>query len=225
MENITISASILCGNLADLKGECKRLEDAHIPWLHFDVMDGVFVPNITFGIPVLSSLKFTSLFKDVHLMIDNPVRYVKQFADAGADVITFHYEAIGNSVNNTVSDNKKIDIENIIGEIKKHKKKVGISVKPNTDISVIDEFLPLVDLVLIMSVEPGFGGQKFMPEVLSKLRYLKEKNFGGIIQIDGGIDNITAPKAIKAGANCLVSGSYLFNSSDIDAAARLLCPR
>ncbi|MDR0984041.1 MAG: ribulose-phosphate 3-epimerase [Ruminococcus sp.] len=213
--NIIISASILCGDLANLESECRRLENANIPWLHFDVMDGLFVPNITFGIPVLESLKCTPLVKDVHLMIEEPVRYVKQFADAGADVITFHYEAV----------KKHSDIKNTIDEIKKHGKKVGISVKPDTDISVIidEEFLKLVDLVLVMSVQPGFGGQKFMPEVLPKFEYLKAMNFGGIMQIDGGIDNITAPEAIKAGANCLVSGSYLFNSLDINETAQLLC--
>jgi ribulose-phosphate 3-epimerase len=234
--NIIISASILSGDLANLESECKRLESANIPWLHFDVMDGLFVPNITFGIPVLNSIKNTSLFKDVHLMIENPIRYVRQFADAGADMLTFHYEAVGENgsasgFGNDVAPNsdndsdKKTQIENTISEIKKCKKKVGLSIKPKTDICEIEDFLSHLDMVLIMSVEPGFGGQKFMPEVLSKIEYLKKIGFGGVVQIDGGIDNITAPMAISAGANCLVSGSYLFNSSDIDTAAQLLCHR
>lgn len=207
-----ISPSILSADFANLERDIKKVEK-FVPWLHIDVMDGIFVPNISIGIPVVKSIrKVTNLFLDTHLMIENPIRYVDDFIDAGSDLITFHYEA---SRENTIKT---------IEKIKGRNKKAGISIKPKTDPKEIKDFINLVDLVLIMSVEPGFGGQKFMEETVSKIetieKYSNNKNL--IIQFDGGINNITGKICTQKGANSLVAGNYIYGSSDIKKAIESL---
>lgn len=212
MNNIIISPSILSADFACLKEEIKKVEP-YVPWLHIDVMDGHFVPNISIGIPVVQSIrKVTNLFLDTHLMIENPIRYVDDFINAGADLITFHYEA---SRQNTIDT---------IEKIKKSNKKVGISIKPNTEAKEIKPFIDMVDLVLIMTVEPGFGGQKFIESCAYKIEEIKNysKNKNLIIQIDGGINDKTSKICTKLGANSLVAGSYIYKSQNIKEAINLL---
>ena len=208
MKKIQISPSILAGDFSKLGSEIKKLEDGGADMIHVDVMDGHFVPNLTIGPPVIKSLrKYTNLPFDVHLMISPVDKYIKQFADAGSDIITFHPEA-------TTNVGKTIDL------IKKFKKKVGVSLKPKSKIELIKDHLKQIDLVLIMSVEPGFGGQEFMPEVLPKLRELKkiiEKEKLNIdLEIDGGINFENSKIAKEAGANILVSGSTIFKKNNGD---------
>ena len=207
MSKVIVSPSILAADFSNLDSELKRIKDAGIEYLHFDVMDGQFVNNVTFGVPLLKQLspKFDYTY-DVHLMIVNPKEVYKEFVSAGANVLTFHYEAM----------NSDEEVEELINLIKKENCKVGISIKPSTDISRIEKFLPLLDVVLVMSVEPGFGGQKFLDSALDKISYLsnfkKLHNLAYFISVDGGINAETGPRAIKAGADILVSGTYLFKS-------------
>lgn len=207
MSKVIVSPSILAADFSNLDSELKRIKDAGIEYLHFDVMDGQFVNNVTFGVPLLKQLspKFDFTY-DVHLMIVNPKEVYKEFVSAGANVLTFHYEAM----------NSDEEVEELINLIKKENCKVGISIKPSTDISRIEKFLPLLDVVLVMSVEPGFGGQKFLDSALDKISYLsnfkKLHNLAYFISVDGGINAETGPRAIKAGADILVSGTYLFKS-------------
>lgn len=207
MSKVLVSPSILAADFSNLDSELKRIKDAGIEYLHFDVMDGQFVNNVTFGVPLLKQLspKFDFTY-DVHLMIVNPKEVYKEFVSAGADVLTFHYEAM----------NSDEEVEELINLIKKENCKVGISIKPSTDISRIEKFLPLLDVVLVMSVEPGFGGQKFLDSALDRISYLsnfkKSHNLAYFISVDGGINAETGPRAIKAGADILVSGTYLFKS-------------
>ena len=208
MKNIKISPSILSADFSQLGKEIKRLEDGGADMIHVDVMDGHFVPNLTIGPPVIKALrKQCSIKFDVHLMISPVHKYIEAYADAGADIITIHPEATDN-------------LEASILKIKELNKKVGVSLNPESKIDLIFDLLHKIDLVLIMSVNPGFGGQKFMPEVLDKIKELKKiqtkKNITFDIEIDGGINFDNCKTAIDAGANILVSGTTIFKSNDGD---------
>ncbi len=212
MENTVVSASILSADLCCLGNDIERAEKAGCKYIHFDVMDGIFVPNISYGIPVLRSVsKRTKSVLDVHLMITDPIRYIKAFADNGADIITFHLEACG-------------DPMRVIDEIHSCGKKAGISIKPGTPASEFEKYLEYADMLLVMTVEPGFGGQGFNYDMLEKISTAKEmlsrKGLDIPIEVDGGINEMTAALVKKAGAEILVAGSYLFNAPDMDAAVR-----
>jgi len=208
MKKIQISPSILSADFSQLGNEIKRLEEGGADMIHVDVMDGHFVPNLTIGPPVIKALrKKCSINFDVHLMISPVHKYIEAYANAGADIITIHPEATDN-------------LEASILKIKELNKKVGLSLNPESKIDLIQDFLDKIDLVLIMSVNPGFGGQKFMPEVLEKIKELKriqtKKNIDFDIEIDGGINFDNCKAAIDAGANILVSGTTIFKSNDGD---------
>ena len=208
MKKIQISPSILSADFSQLGNEIKRLEQAGADLIHVDVMDGHFVPNLTIGPPVIKALKKNCSLKfDVHLMISPVHKYIEAYADAGSDIITIHPEATG-------------DLGASISKIKELNIMAGVSLNPETNVSVIKEYLNQVDLVLIMSVNPGFGGQKFMPEVLNKIKELKniqkEQDLNFDIEIDGGINFENSKIAIKAGANILVSGTTIFKSNNGD---------
>ena len=208
MKKIQISPSILSADFSQLGNEIKKLEDGGADMIHVDVMDGHFVPNLTIGPPVIKALKKqSSMLFDVHLMISPVHKYIEAYSEAGADIITIHPEATD-------------DLQSSILKIKSLNKKVGISLNPETKIDVIKEYLEQINLVLIMSVNPGFGGQKFMPEVLIKVKALKkiqeEKGLDFDIEIDGGINFDNSKIAIEAGANILVSGTTVFKSNNGD---------
>jgi len=208
MKKIQISPSILSADFSQLGNEIKRLEEGGADMIHVDVMDGHFVPNLTIGPPVIKALrKQCSIKFDVHLMISPVHKYIEAYADAGADIITIHPEATEN-------------LEESISKIKSLNKKVGVSLNPESKLDLITNYLEKIDLVLIMSVNPGFGGQKFMPEVLDKVKQLKEikskMNMNFDIEIDGGINFDNCRSAIEAGANILVSGTTIFKSNNGD---------
>ena len=208
MKKIKISPSILSADFSQLGNEIKRLEEGGADMIHVDVMDGHFVPNLTIGPPVIKALKKNCSIKfDVHLMISPVHKYIEAYADAGADIITIHPEATKN-------------LDESISKIKSLNKKVGVSLNPESKLDLITNYLEKIDLVLIMSVNPGFGGQKFMPEVLDKVKQLKEikskKNMNFDIEIDGGINFDNCQSAIDAGANILVSGTTVFKSNNGD---------
>ena len=206
MKKIQISPSILSADFSKLGSEIKKLEESGADMIHVDVMDGHFVPNLTIGPPVIKALrKYSKLTFDVHLMISPVHKYIKDFADAGADIITIHPEATDN-----LNDSIKL--------IKSFKKKVGVSLNPNTEVNIIEQELENIDLVLVMSVYPGFGGQKFIPEVIKKIELLKkikdEKKYEFDIEVDGGINFSNSKKILNAGANILVSGTTIFKENN-----------
>ena len=203
---VKISPSVLTADFLELKENLIKLEAAGTDMLHLDVMDGIFVPNISFGLPVIKSIKkHTSLPLDVHLMIDRPHRYIKQFCEV-SDWLGFHYEAGS-------------DVAETLKEIRNNGCRSCLTIKPCTQPEEIFPFLPLCDMVLVMSVEPGFGGQKFMPEALGKLEALKaeakRQSLSLELEVDGGINAETAPLAVKAGASVLVAGNYIFSAEDM----------
>ena len=202
---IKVAPSILSANFNELYNEAKSVESAD--YLHIDVMDGHFVPNISLGACVYKNLKNkVDLVLDVHLMISDPRKYAMDFIKAGADILTFHYEAV----------NTKEEVLELIDFIHQNNVKVGIAIKPGTDVKVLDEYLELVDLILVMSVEPGFGGQSFMPVALDKIKYLKQEkinnNYKYEIEVDGGINKETSKLCVDAGCEVLVAGTYIYNS-------------
>lgn len=211
MSKVIVSPSILSADFANLERDIKLVENAGADWIHIDVMDGHFVPNITIGVPVVKSLKqVTNLPLDVHLMIENPQKYIEAFAKAGADIITFHYEAVD-------------DVNSIIDLIKSFGVKAGMSIKPKTFPEVILPFLKKLDLVLVMTVEPGFGGQKFMHGCAEKIPFIKRNALDNlIIQVDGGINAETAEICTQFGANSLVAGNYIYKSENVEQAIKSL---
>ena len=212
--NIKIAPSILSADFANLQRDIARISTAD--YVHVDVMDGVFVPNISIGIPVVRSIRpTTDLPLDVHLMITRPVRYVEQFCDAGADIVTCHVEA-------DTEENIRLALQKIHAK----GKKAGIVVKPKTPAEAVLPFIGDVELILVMTVEPGFGGQKFMADMMPKVRairgYIDEKNPACELEVDGGVDPDTAPVVIEAGANVLVAGSAVYGAADIPARIQAL---
>ncbi|MEN8139028.1 MAG: ribulose-phosphate 3-epimerase [Bacteroidota bacterium] len=206
MSKRIISPSLLAADFTNLQSEIEMLNESEAEWLHLDIMDGVFVPNITFGMPVIKQMrKHSKKVFDVHLMIIDPVRYVEEFAEAGADILVVHYEACTH-------------LHRTIQLIKANGMKAGVSLNPHTPVSVLNEIIADLDLVLIMSVNPGFGGQKFVENTCSKIRDLVElkklKGSDAIIEVDGGVNTDILPKLEEAGAEAFVAGSFVFNSDN-----------
>lgn len=201
-KDVIIAPSLLAADFANLKSEIEQTQRAGVEVLHIDVMDGHFVPNISMGVPVLQSIRpITDQIFDVHLMISHPLKYVSSFVKAGADHITFHIESEDNA-------------EQVIREIRKHSATVGMSLKPDTDPEFLVPYLEKIDMILVMTVEPGFGGQSFMENMMAKIRFLREKiskpGSNVHIEVDGGIDHRTVSTVVKAGANVLVAGTSIF---------------
>lgn len=211
-----VAASILSADFANLHKDCTRLLEAGADVMHFDVMDGHFVPNISYGAPVLTCLHaaLPDVFYDVHLMISDPARYAADFAKAGADLITFHLEAVPDTV------------EEVIAAIRATGCQVGISIRPGTPVETVFPYLGVVDLILVMSVEPGFGGQKFLPATPARIAAIRaERSRLGcntLIEVDGGINTVTGPQCIEAGVDWLVAGNSLFRAEDPAAVVRVL---
>ena len=213
---IKIAPSVLAADLANLGAEVEQIRLGGADFVHFDVMDGCFVPNISMGVPVLASLrKATDMFLDAHLMVDRPVRYVEQFCKAGADLVNVHVEA-------DTPENISVALE----KIRACGKKTGVTLKPGTPAEAVLPWLEQVDLVLVMTVEPGFGGQRFKADMLPKIRairgWIEERGLACELEVDGGVDAETAPLCIRAGANVLVAGSAVFGKPDRAAAIRAI---
>lgn len=209
---IKLSPSILTADFCDLKSELKKIEENGCPYVHIDVMDGQFVPNISIGIPVVKSISaVTDMVLDVHLMIKNPLKYVEDFAKAGADIINFHFESDDNPTE-------------VIDEILKQGKKAGMTLKPATDVKELLPYIDRLSLVLIMSVEPGFGGQSFMEDMMEKVKFLRkyvdENNLDIDIEVDGGVNMKTIETVLDAGANVVVVGSGIYNKDGADKNTR-----
>lgn len=214
MSNNKIAPSILAADYANFASELKRIEETSAEYVHIDIMDGQFVPNITFGADVVASMrKHSKLVFDCHLMVVNPERFVDAFAQAGADIMTIHAEST-------------LHIHGALQKIKKAGMKAGVVINPGTPVSAIEPVLSLVDQVLIMTVNPGFGGQAFVPEMLEKVQKVAkirdEKGYDFDIEVDGGVDNKTIKACYQAGANVFVAGSYLFKASDLTAQVETL---
>lgn len=211
-----VAASILSADFANLHKDCARLLEAGADVMHFDVMDGHFVPNISYGAPVLTCLHaaLPDVFYDVHLMISDPARYAADFAKAGADLITFHLEAVPDTV------------EEVIAAIRATGCQVGISIRPGTPVEAVFPYLGVVDLILVMSVEPGFGGQKFLPTTPTRIAAIRAERArlgcNTLIEVDGGINTVTGPQCIEAGVDWLVAGNSLFRAEDPAAVVRVL---
>ena len=211
-----VAASILSADCANLHKDCTRLLEAGADVMHFDVMDGHFVPNISYGAPVLTCLHaaLPDVFYDVHLMISDPARYAADFAKAGADLITFHLEAVPDTV------------EEVIAAIRATGCQVGISIRPGTPVEAVFPYLGVVDLILVMSVEPGFGGQKFLPTTPTRIAAIRAERArlgcNTLIEVDGGINTVTGPQCIEAGVDWLVAGNSLFRAEDPAAVVRVL---
>ena len=217
MKKTMVAPSILSADFNKLGEEIKLVESLGAEFLHFDVMDGHFVPNISFGVPVLRSIAHShKMVNDVHIMISDPLKYAPIFIKNGAEILTFHYEACADAH----------EVHEIIHLIHELGARAGLSIKPNTDVHVLDQFLNHLDLVLVMSVEPGFGGQSFMENALYKISYLRERidklGYNCLIEVDGGINGETASLCKKAGVDVLVAGSYLFGQKDIKERMALL---
>lgn len=211
-----VAASILSADFANLHKDCTRLLEAGADVMHFDVMDGHFVPNISYGAPVLTCLHaaLPDVFYDVHLMISDPARYAADFAKAGADLITFHLEAVPDTA------------EEVIAAIRATGCQVGISIRPGTPVEAVFPYLGVVDLILVMSVEPGFGGQKFLPTTPTRIAAIRAERArlgcNTLIEVDGGINTVTGPQCIEAGVDWLVAGNSLFRAEDPAAVVRVL---
>lgn len=218
MSQIIISPSVLSMDYSKMKEQVEALNASKAEWMHFDVMDGHFVPNITFGPDILKGFrKMTDMVLDVHLMVSDPEKYAPIFVDAGADMVTFHVEALDNDLNR---------ISNLLKVLHEKGVKAGVVIKPKTDVAFIEPILDQVDMVLVMTVEPGFGGQSFMKDMMSKVTWLKnkrdEKGYSYRIEVDGGINGSTYHAAIEAGSDTLVAGSYVFKGDIVEQVASLL---
>lgn len=213
---IRVAPSLLSANFKNLNADMIKIIKAKADWIHIDVMDGIFVNNISFGTPIAEAIKDYPIFKDVHLMICDPLKYVDNFINNKADLITFHYEAV----------KTKRKINELIRKIQNAGVACGISIKPDTPVEVLYPFMDKIDLVLIMSVEPGFGGQTFNESALNKIstlrKYIDDNCLECLIEVDGGINNKTAKKALDAGVDVLVSGSYIFKAENIKDAIKEL---